>query len=222
MPFHLSSSPCFFLPILPSRNSDPGSHLYQALPPPPHHGSRLSCLWRESFGVFLPPSTRIPWPTRFTPNSIVHEQCVYRVLPQLKTSLPATNTSALRYYRAPIAARVCLQMVLTFPPSRGIRIDGSELSPPPHLFSTFPPPAFLLLFLLFLLLLLLPSPSSLFLVLPGRFVDLATMAKVSVLILDEKYHGWYLHCRSPYPRVSGPFEANDASVFGATGGWPRG
>lgn len=28
------------------------------------------------------------------------------------------------------------------------------------------------------------------------------MAKVSVLILDEKYHGWYLHCRSPYPRVS--------------------
>lgn len=36
----------------------------------------------------------------------------------------------------------------------------------------------------------------------ARFVDLATMAKVSVLILDEKYHGWYLHCRSPYPRVS--------------------
>eukprot|EP00752_Nemacystus_decipiens_P003551 g3276.t1 len=34
-----------------------------------------------------------------------------------------------------------------------------------------------------------------------RFVDLATMAKVSVLILDEKYHGWYLHCRSPYPRA---------------------
>ena len=29
------------------------------------------------------------------------------------------------------------------------------------------------------------------------------MAKVSVLILDERYHGWYLHCRSPYPRVSG-------------------
>lgn len=28
------------------------------------------------------------------------------------------------------------------------------------------------------------------------------MAKVSVLVLDEKYHGWYLHCRSPYPRVS--------------------
>ncbi|CBN79640.1 conserved unknown protein [Ectocarpus siliculosus] len=34
-----------------------------------------------------------------------------------------------------------------------------------------------------------------------RFVDLATMAKVSVLVLDEKYHGWYLHCRSPYPRA---------------------
>ncbi|CAM9514327.1 unnamed protein product [Ascophyllum nodosum] len=35
-----------------------------------------------------------------------------------------------------------------------------------------------------------------------RFVDLATMAKVSVLILDEKYHGWYIHCRSPYAKAS--------------------
>lgn len=38
-----------------------------------------------------------------------------------------------------------------------------------------------------------------------RFVDLATMAKISVLILDEKFHGWYLHCRSPYPRVRNTF-----------------
>lgn len=47
----------------------------------------------------------------------------------------------------------------------------------------------------------LPSP-HIFFCTRRRFVDLATMAKVSVLILDEKYHGWYLHCRSPYPRVS--------------------
>jgi len=30
------------------------------------------------------------------------------------------------------------------------------------------------------------------------FVDLCTIAKVSVLILDEKYHGYYLHCRSQH------------------------
>jgi len=30
------------------------------------------------------------------------------------------------------------------------------------------------------------------------FVDLATMAKTSVFILDEKYHGYYLHCRSQH------------------------
>ncbi|CAM9976404.1 unnamed protein product, partial [Hapterophycus canaliculatus] len=40
-----------------------------------------------------------------------------------------------------------------------------------------------------------------------RFLDLATMAKISVLILDEKYHGWYLHCRSPYPRADVTMEA---------------
>ncbi|CAM9720056.1 unnamed protein product, partial [Choristocarpus tenellus] len=37
------------------------------------------------------------------------------------------------------------------------------------------------------------------------FVDMATMAKVSILVLDEKYHGWYLHCRSPYPQASSFF-----------------
>lgn len=31
-----------------------------------------------------------------------------------------------------------------------------------------------------------------------RFIDLATLAKVSIFILDERYHGYYLHCRSPY------------------------
>ena len=36
-----------------------------------------------------------------------------------------------------------------------------------------------------------------------QFVDLCTMAKVSCLILDEKYHGYYLHCRSPYPFADG-------------------
>lgn len=30
------------------------------------------------------------------------------------------------------------------------------------------------------------------------FVDLCTMAKVSVFVLDEEYHGYYLHCRSQH------------------------
>lgn len=36
-----------------------------------------------------------------------------------------------------------------------------------------------------------------------QFIDLCTMAKVSVVILDERYHGYYLHCRSPYPFADG-------------------
>ncbi|KAF1324640.1 Transmembrane protein, partial [Globisporangium splendens] len=35
------------------------------------------------------------------------------------------------------------------------------------------------------------------------FIDLCTVAKVSCLILDEPYHGFYLHCRSPYPFADG-------------------
>lgn len=31
-----------------------------------------------------------------------------------------------------------------------------------------------------------------------RFIDLCTLAKISVLIMDEFHHGYYLHCRSPY------------------------
>jgi len=30
------------------------------------------------------------------------------------------------------------------------------------------------------------------------FVDFCTIAKVSLLIMDEKFHGYYLHCRSPH------------------------
>ena len=30
------------------------------------------------------------------------------------------------------------------------------------------------------------------------FIDVCTLAKISVFILDEPYHGYYLHCRSPY------------------------
>eukprot|EP01038_Epipyxis_sp_PR26KG_P012906 gene12906-17295_t len=30
------------------------------------------------------------------------------------------------------------------------------------------------------------------------FVDFCTIAKISIIILDEPYHGYYLHCRSPY------------------------
>ncbi|DBA02416.1 TPA: hypothetical protein N0F65_007235 [Lagenidium giganteum] len=35
------------------------------------------------------------------------------------------------------------------------------------------------------------------------FIDLCTVAKVSCLVLDEPYHGYYLHCRSPYPFADG-------------------
>ena len=35
------------------------------------------------------------------------------------------------------------------------------------------------------------------------FIDLCTIAKVSVLILDDKYHGYYLHCRSAYTHADG-------------------
>ncbi|GMI00340.1 hypothetical protein TrST_g3137 [Triparma strigata] len=35
------------------------------------------------------------------------------------------------------------------------------------------------------------------------FVDLCTMAKISVFIMDEPYHGYYLHCRSPYEFADG-------------------
>ena len=35
------------------------------------------------------------------------------------------------------------------------------------------------------------------------FVDLCTMAKISVFVLDEKYHGYYLHCRSQHEYADG-------------------
>lgn len=38
---------------------------------------------------------------------------------------------------------------------------------------------------------------------PDEFIDMCTIAKVSVFILDERYHGYYLHCRSPYPAADG-------------------
>lgn len=38
------------------------------------------------------------------------------------------------------------------------------------------------------------------------FIDLCTVAKVSCLFLDEPYHGFYLHCRSPHPFADGSME----------------
>ncbi|KAG1708371.1 hypothetical protein DVH05_025049 [Phytophthora capsici] len=35
------------------------------------------------------------------------------------------------------------------------------------------------------------------------FIDLCTVSKVSCLFLDEMYHGFYLHCRSPHPFADG-------------------
>mmetsp|Transcript_23061 Transcript_23061/g.30118 ORF Transcript_23061/g.30118 Transcript_23061/m.30118 type:complete len:278 (+) Transcript_23061:257-1090(+) len=34
-----------------------------------------------------------------------------------------------------------------------------------------------------------------------RYIDMSTMAKVSCLVMDEKYHGYYIHCRSPHPNA---------------------
>ena len=36
-----------------------------------------------------------------------------------------------------------------------------------------------------------------------KYVDMCTIAKVSVLVLDEPYHGYYLHCRSPHQYADG-------------------
>jgi meckelin len=38
------------------------------------------------------------------------------------------------------------------------------------------------------------------------FVDMCTVAKVSLLLLDEPYHGYYLHCRSPHQFADGTME----------------
>lgn len=38
------------------------------------------------------------------------------------------------------------------------------------------------------------------------FVDLCTVAKISMLLLDEPYHGFYLHCRSPHQFADGSME----------------
>ena len=35
------------------------------------------------------------------------------------------------------------------------------------------------------------------------FVDFCTLAKVSVIVMDEPFHGYYLHCRSPYQHADG-------------------
>ena len=35
------------------------------------------------------------------------------------------------------------------------------------------------------------------------FVDLCTIAKISIFVLDEEYHGYYLHCRSPHQYADG-------------------
>lgn len=38
------------------------------------------------------------------------------------------------------------------------------------------------------------------------FIDMCTLAKISLLILDEPYHGYYLHCRSPHQYADGSME----------------
>ena len=51
---YLLSSPLFFsLPLINSRNSDPGSHS-RLSPPPPHYGSCFAFLSRQDFSSFFP------------------------------------------------------------------------------------------------------------------------------------------------------------------------
>jgi hypothetical protein len=33
---------------------------------------------------------------------------------------------------------------------------------------------------------------------PSRFIDLCTVSKVSLLLLPDRYHGYYLHCDAAY------------------------
>lgn len=35
------------------------------------------------------------------------------------------------------------------------------------------------------------------------FIDFCTIAKISILVLDEPFHGYYLHCRSPHQHADG-------------------
>jgi Meckelin (Transmembrane protein 67) len=37
----------------------------------------------------------------------------------------------------------------------------------------------------------------------SSFVDVCTVAKVSLLIMDQKYHGYYLHCNAPHEHSDG-------------------
>ena len=39
-----------------------------------------------------------------------------------------------------------------------------------------------------------------------RFIDLCTLAKVSIILLPESHFGYYLHCRSPYPYADDTME----------------
>ena len=41
---------------------------------------------------------------------------------------------------------------------------------------------------------------------PHQFVDLCTLAKVSVIILDERYHGVYLHCQGSSSHADGDMD----------------
>lgn len=37
----------------------------------------------------------------------------------------------------------------------------------------------------------------------SSFIDVCTVAKVSILIMDQKYHGYYLHCNAPHEHSDG-------------------
>lgn len=63
-----------------------------------------------------------------------------------------------------------------------------------------------------------------------EFIDLCTMAKISILLLPDRYHGYYLHCRSPHTHADGDMlnmveqlrseEERSAGARGMEGGPP--
>lgn len=39
-----------------------------------------------------------------------------------------------------------------------------------------------------------------------QFIDLCTVEKVSLMLLPDRYHGYYLHCDAPYEFADGTME----------------
>jgi meckelin len=47
----------------------------------------------------------------------------------------------------------------------------------------------------------------------SSFIDMCTVAKVSLLIVDEKYHGYYLHANAPHEHADGDMRELTEHLF---------